>query len=158
MNVNDNTTSFKPWSASTSSSRTLQLIRQFECGKLIFSVFKTLTDQRVTVELKNDLSITGVLKSVDQYVSQFRSPKIRPSIPNFSSRFLNIRLDSITVLDEARHPHMVLKACFFYPISAFILILDGGEKLLYSGFCSEVCAATCRACRYAIARGRDPTR
>lgn len=37
--------------------------------QLIFSVFKTLTDQTVTVELKNDLSITGVLKSVDQYVS-----------------------------------------------------------------------------------------
>ena len=31
-------------------------------------MFKTLTDQRVTVELKNDLSITGVLKSVDQCV------------------------------------------------------------------------------------------
>lgn len=60
---------------------------------LIFSVFKTLTDQRVTVELKNDLSITGVLKSVDQ--------------------FLNIRLDSIKVLDEARHPHMMaVKNCF----------------------------------------------
>ena len=36
--------------------------------QLIFSVFKTLTDQRVTVELKNDLSITGTLKSVDQSV------------------------------------------------------------------------------------------
>ncbi|CCM00833.1 uncharacterized protein FIBRA_02875 [Fibroporia radiculosa] len=61
--------------------------------QLIFSVFKTLTDQQVTVELKNDLSITGVLKSVDQ--------------------FLNIRLDSITVLDEARHPHMMaVKNCF----------------------------------------------
>ena len=36
--------------------------------QLIFSVFKTLTDQTVTVELKNDLSITGVLKSVDQCV------------------------------------------------------------------------------------------
>ncbi|EMD32098.1 hypothetical protein CERSUDRAFT_119079 [Gelatoporia subvermispora B] len=60
---------------------------------LIFSVFKTLTDQQVTVELKNDLSITGVLKSVDQ--------------------FLNIRLDSIKVLDEARHPHMMaVKNCF----------------------------------------------
>ncbi|EJD45788.1 U6 snRNA-associated Sm-like protein LSm2, partial [Auricularia subglabra TFB-10046 SS5] len=60
--------------------------------QLIFSVFKTLTDQTVTVELKNDLCITGVLKSVDQ--------------------FLNIRLDSIKVLDEARHPHMALKNCF----------------------------------------------
>ncbi|EIN11572.1 U6 snRNA-associated Sm-like protein LSm2, partial [Punctularia strigosozonata HHB-11173 SS5] len=60
---------------------------------LIFSVFKTLTDQRVTVELKNDLCITGTLKSVDQ--------------------FLNIRLDGISVLDEARHPHMMaVKNCF----------------------------------------------
>ena len=36
--------------------------------QLMFSVFKTLTDQTVIVELKNDLCITGVLKSVDQYV------------------------------------------------------------------------------------------
>jgi hypothetical protein len=34
----------------------------------MFSVFKTLTDQTVIVELKNDLCITGVLKSVDQCV------------------------------------------------------------------------------------------
>ncbi|KAF8070572.1 hypothetical protein FPV67DRAFT_1414134, partial [Lyophyllum atratum] len=61
--------------------------------QLIFSVFKTLTDQQVTVELKNDLSITGILKSVDQ--------------------FLNIRLDNIKVSDEARHPHMMaVKNCF----------------------------------------------
>ncbi|TFY73622.1 hypothetical protein EWM64_g10390 [Hericium alpestre] len=60
---------------------------------LIFSVFKTLTDQRVTVELKNDLSITGTLKSVDQ--------------------FLNIRLDAIEVMDPYRHPHMMaVKNCF----------------------------------------------
>ena len=38
--------------------------------QLIFSVFKTLTDQTVIVELKNDLLITGVLKSVDQSVSR----------------------------------------------------------------------------------------
>jgi small nuclear ribonucleoprotein (snRNP)-like protein len=30
------------------------------------SFFKTLTDQVITVELKNDLCITGTLKSVDQ--------------------------------------------------------------------------------------------
>jgi hypothetical protein len=37
--------------------------------------FKTLTDQVITVELKNDLSITGTLKSVDQYVIHlFRLP------------------------------------------------------------------------------------
>jgi hypothetical protein len=42
--------------------------------QLIFSVFKTLTDQTVTVELKNDLSITGVLKSVDQYAFSSKYP------------------------------------------------------------------------------------
>jgi U6 snRNA-associated Sm-like protein LSm2 len=30
------------------------------------SFFKTLTDQVITVELKNDLAVTGTLKSVDQ--------------------------------------------------------------------------------------------
>jgi len=43
---------------------------------LYVSFFKTLTDQVITVELKNDVSITGTLKSVDQYVfaaSAFRS-------------------------------------------------------------------------------------
>lgn len=41
----------------------------------------------MTVELKNDLAITGTLKSVDQ--------------------FLNIKLDDIMVVDEERYPHMV---------------------------------------------------
>jgi U6 snRNA-associated Sm-like protein LSm2 len=54
---------------------------------LFYSFFKTLVDQQVTVELKNDLAITGVLKSVDQ--------------------FLNIKLDDIHVVDEERYPHMV---------------------------------------------------
>ncbi|WFD35803.1 U6 snRNA-associated Sm-like protein LSm2 [Malassezia cuniculi] len=53
----------------------------------MFSAFKTLTGQRVTVELKNDLAIQGTLKSVDQ--------------------FLNFRLDDIKVLDEASYPHMM---------------------------------------------------
>ncbi|KAI9632456.1 uncharacterized protein MKK02DRAFT_40759 [Dioszegia hungarica] len=61
--------------------------------QLMFSFFKTLTDQVITVELKNDLSITGTLKSVDQ--------------------FLNIRLDGISVEDPERHPHMLaVKNCF----------------------------------------------
>ncbi|ADV20883.1 U6 snRNA-associated Sm-like protein LSm2 [Cryptococcus gattii E566] len=47
----------------------------------------------ITVELKNDLSITGTLKSVDQ--------------------FLNIRLDNISVEDPEKHPHMMaVKNCF----------------------------------------------
>ncbi|KAI8337107.1 hypothetical protein BC941DRAFT_426727 [Chlamydoabsidia padenii] len=60
---------------------------------LFYSFFKTLVDQQVTVELKNDLAITGTLKSVDQ--------------------FLNIKLDNIAVVDEERYPHMIsVKNCF----------------------------------------------
>lgn len=50
------------------------------------SFFKTLIDQQVTVELKNDIKITGVLKSVDQY--------------------LNIKLDDIGVHEEIKYPHL----------------------------------------------------
>lgn len=50
---------------------------------------KTLVGQELTVELKNNLKVTGSLKSVDQYH--------------------NIRLDDITVSDEAKFPF--LKAC-----------------------------------------------
>ncbi|KZF23679.1 U6 snRNA-associated Sm-like protein LSm2 [Xylona heveae TC161] len=53
---------------------------------LFFSFFKTLVDHEVTVELKNDISIRGTLKSVDQ--------------------FLNIKLDDIQVLDELKYPHL----------------------------------------------------
>jgi small nuclear ribonucleoprotein (snRNP)-like protein len=39
------------------------------------------------VELKNDISIRGTLKSVDQY--------------------LNIKLENIQVLNELKYPHLV---------------------------------------------------
>ncbi|KAL6720874.1 U6 snRNA-associated Sm-like protein LSm2 [Lecanora helva] len=51
------------------------------------SFFKTLVDHEVTVELKNDISIKGMLKSVDQ--------------------FLNIKLDDIQVVEELKYPHLV---------------------------------------------------
>ncbi|POW22600.1 hypothetical protein PSHT_01059 [Puccinia striiformis] len=35
---------------------------------LIFSVFKALTGQEVTIELKNDLAIQGTLASEDQFL------------------------------------------------------------------------------------------
>ncbi|KAI9869115.1 MAG: U6 snRNA-associated Sm-like protein LSm2 [Trichoglossum hirsutum] len=53
---------------------------------LFFSFFKTLVDHEVTVELKNDISLRGTLRSVDQ--------------------FLNIKLDGVTVVEEARWPHL----------------------------------------------------
>ena len=57
---------------------------------IIPSFFKTLVDHEVTVELKNDISIRGVLKSVDQ--------------------FLNIKLDDIQVVEELKYPHLVSPA------------------------------------------------
>ena len=54
---------------------------------LLLSFFKTLVDHEVTVELKNDISIKGILKSVDQ--------------------FLNIKLDDIQVVEELKYPHLV---------------------------------------------------
>jgi small nuclear ribonucleoprotein (snRNP)-like protein len=54
---------------------------------LFFSFFKTLVNNQVTVELKNDISIRGTLKSVDQY--------------------LNIKLEDISVVDELKYPHLV---------------------------------------------------
>ena len=54
---------------------------------LFYSFFKTLIEKKITVELKNDLAVTGTLVSVDQY--------------------LNLRLNDISTNDEQKYPHMV---------------------------------------------------
>ncbi|KAK5005150.1 hypothetical protein LTR28_008068 [Elasticomyces elasticus] len=54
---------------------------------LFFSFFKTLVDREVRVELKNNITIRGTLKSVDQY--------------------LNIKLDDVTTVNEIKYPHLV---------------------------------------------------
>jgi len=47
----------------------------------------------VTVELKNDVQLTGILESVDQ--------------------FLNVKLANVKVREEAKYPHLAcLKNCF----------------------------------------------
>ncbi|CZS75540.1 unnamed protein product [Fusarium graminearum] len=53
---------------------------------MLHSFFKTLIDHEVTVELKNDIQLKGILKSVDQY--------------------LNIKLDDIQVVEELKYPHL----------------------------------------------------
>jgi len=53
---------------------------------LFFSFFKTLVDQEVTVELKNDMEIRGILKSVDQY--------------------LNLKLDDVTCTNCDKYPYL----------------------------------------------------
>ncbi|KAH7269780.1 uncharacterized protein BKA55DRAFT_497115 [Fusarium redolens] len=54
--------------------------------RYLYSFFKTLIDHEVTVELKNDIQLKGILKSVDQY--------------------LNIKLDDIQVVEELKYPHL----------------------------------------------------
>jgi len=60
---------------------------------LFYSYFKTLVGKEVTVELKNDMEVSGVLHSADQY--------------------MNIKLNEVRVADPARFPHMAsVKNCF----------------------------------------------
>ncbi|KAG5175218.1 Sm-like protein LSm2 [Tribonema minus] len=60
---------------------------------LFYSFFKTLVGKEVAVELKNDVSLTGTLHSVDQY--------------------LNVKLTGVKVVDEERFPQLgALKGCF----------------------------------------------
>mmetsp|Transcript_56618 Transcript_56618/g.89740 ORF Transcript_56618/g.89740 Transcript_56618/m.89740 type:complete len:99 (-) Transcript_56618:55-351(-) len=62
---------------------------------LFFSFFRTLVERKVqvTVELKNDLCITGTLQSADQ--------------------FLNLKLANVSVNDPDRYPHLLsVKNCF----------------------------------------------
>lgn len=90
----------------------------------MFSVFKTLTEQVVTVELKNDLCVQGTLKSVDQCVQRAIASQACGEMGASRGvkwgkkgqgrlmvvadpRFLNIRLDDIAVSDPERFPHMV---------------------------------------------------
>ncbi|TVU42797.1 hypothetical protein EJB05_09220, partial [Eragrostis curvula] len=61
--------------------------------QLFFSYFKELVGKQVTVELKNDLAISGTLHSVDQY--------------------LNIKLENTRVVNEDKYPHMLsVRNCF----------------------------------------------
>ena len=48
---------------------------------------ETIQSVQITVELKNDLAISGELHSVDQY--------------------LNVKLNNVRVLNENKYPHMV---------------------------------------------------
>lgn len=62
---------------------------------LFFHFFQTLVEKRVqlSVELKNDLTITGMLHSVDQH--------------------LNMKLANVSVSDPEKYPHLLnMKNCF----------------------------------------------
>jgi len=65
----------------------LTILKQWSNKEMLFfSFFKTLVDQEVTIELKNDIEIRGVLRSVDQY--------------------LNLKLDNISCVNQTQYPHL----------------------------------------------------
>jgi small nuclear ribonucleoprotein (snRNP)-like protein len=55
--------------------------------QIFFSFFKTLVGKEIAVELKNDVSMTGTLVSVDQY--------------------LNIKIANAQVVNSDKHPQLV---------------------------------------------------
>jgi U6 snRNA-associated Sm-like protein LSm2 len=60
---------------------------------IFFSFFKTLIGQKLTIELKNGVTISGSLISVDQY--------------------LNVKLSAISIENPQEHPQLSsLKNCF----------------------------------------------
>ncbi len=54
---------------------------------LFVSVFKTLIGKQITVELKNDVIVTGILSSVDQY--------------------LNLKIKEVEVKNVEQYPYLV---------------------------------------------------
>lgn len=64
--------------------------------QLFFNFFQTLVEKgaNVTIELKNDLQLTGRLHAVDQY--------------------LNFKLSNVTANDTERYPHLV---CCFHTLT-----------------------------------------
>ena len=91
---------------------------------------------QVTVELKNDLAITGTMHSVDQY--------------------LNIKLNNTRVVNEQKYPHMVRMllqapvACwdggsFAMPACLKLIFAsaDVGQELLHQRIRREICPGMC---------------
>lgn len=82
-------------------------------SQLIFSFFKTLTSQPVTIELKNDVAITGTLKSVDQFLN-FRIENLRV-VGNEAAEQEAAQMDAsgqeagagVLNASQARWPHLV---------------------------------------------------
>lgn len=114
---------------------------------LFFSFFKTLVNHEITVELKNDISIRGTLKSVDQY--------------------LNIKLDDISVVEELKYPHLVGLDDFGEDRrmggkkskrKLMESIIELGQECLHSRQCGAICASACCGGRYAFVGGCDEER
>lgn len=116
----------------------------------------------MTVELKNDLAITGVLHSVDQY--------------------LNVKLNNVKVVNETKYPHMVRSEIYVYicclekrvplssslssrlPASPDLPICLSAAELITAACCAavcqkllhqRVCRSICSGAHHAQAAGAD---
>jgi small nuclear ribonucleoprotein (snRNP)-like protein len=90
-----------------------EYIKIYTESMLFYSFFKTLINEQVTVELKNDLVIIGTLASVDQY--------------------LNLRLNDISVKDPEKYPHMVRyeerSPPFTYILTRYFFLFSSVSKI-----------------------------
>lgn len=80
-------------------------------------MFKTLVGKEIIVELKNDLSIKGILQSVDQH--------------------LNFKLNNTTALDPEKFPHMVCSPFVFVICRVFSALR---KELFHSRFRCPICS------------------
>jgi U6 snRNA-associated Sm-like protein LSm2 len=88
---------------------------------LFYSFFKTLVGKEVTVELKNDLAITGTLHSVDQFlnvklsntrVADLGTPAGAAAAAAGAAAAAQAT-DEATAAAAGRHPHMAsVRNCF----------------------------------------------
>ena len=92
---------------------------------LFYSFFKTLVGRRVVVELKNEMAVSGILHSVDQW--------------------LNVKLERVEVLDAARFPQLVAVDTLFVrgSVVRFVIIdpNDVDTELLQDAARREAAAA-----------------
>jgi small nuclear ribonucleoprotein (snRNP)-like protein len=66
-------------------------------SSIFVSMFSHLIGHKITVELKNDLQIRGILQGVDQY--------------------MNLKLSDTETIEAEKYPHMV--CCFLVASSSF---------------------------------------
>jgi small nuclear ribonucleoprotein (snRNP)-like protein len=96
------------------------------------SFFKTLIDHEVTVELKNDIQIRGILKSVDQY--------------------LNIKLEDISVVEELKYPHLVNSVDVAEHGTMLTTATERRQECIYPWLGGEICPLAGWGGGYPVAR------
>lgn len=91
------------------------------------------------MELKNDIQLKGILKSVDQY--------------------LNIKLDDIQVVEELKYPHLVWESAAPSSsaenawLTSLFSYIELCKERFHSWICRSICPPASGVSRYPAARG-----